>query len=75
MEKIITLLEERHGLRCQMNTRRGRKDWNDHKDAEDKDKENEADKEVMWKEGPQSDPASDSKETKWPTERAFVSLF
>lgn len=30
-----------------MNTRRGRKDWKDHKDADDQDKGKEADKEVM----------------------------
>lgn len=43
-----------------MNTRRGRKDGNNYKDAEDKDKETETDKQVMRKEGPQSD----SRETK-----------
>lgn len=30
-----------------MKRRRGRKDWKDHKDAEEQDKEKEADKEVM----------------------------
>lgn len=45
-----------------MKRRRGRKDWKDHKDVEEQDKEKEADKEVMWKEGPQSD----CRETKWP---------